>query len=532
MTDELIRLLRAGATPSADRVTTEDAVVGRVNEWWRMSRRRRLARRAVIGVGALVPFVIVCALLAVVSRPESVVTGPATVPPPTSSPGSSVPGAQVTLPINPGGGPSLRLLPESPRAGQPVKLSMINPDGVAYKLSPLTVIQRKAGTDWVTVSLTVTYTPGQADPRGMCGQDEPERRSGGGGGMPPWADRSADPRSMSEIFNGDAFRTPCATGDFVIGADTPELHRWSTGIVPGEHRLCRDAAPVAVGGADGQVDIGRAMRVCTQFTVAGSSPPLQRVDDPCPLPGDGTAPTALADSLPGQGAEMEGRPFGVAWPGGPNGDSALYAWRSPPSAMGSEAVTAVPLFDLNCTVRAYLVTGAGVVNAEDLATVEADPAVAKARKSFNTSFVPFEIAGPDADFRFEGQGSNVGDIIGRLRIESKGYDTDVVESLFNTGGRPGHIPTSPLPGVQGNAVFYGFEGSWDEAGRSVIPQLAPGDEVEVDVGANSFRYRVTSPPFTSGTVLQLLGDQGDERITLVEPGNGVATVITAIRVPS
>ncbi|MEX2292407.1 MAG: class E sortase [Acidimicrobiales bacterium] len=108
-----------------------------------------------------------------------------------------------------------------------------------------------------------------------------------------------------------------------------------------------------------------------------------------------------------------------------------------------------------------------------------------------------------------------GDPAARIRIPRIGVDKIVVEgvSLGDLKKGPGHYPTTPLPGQQGNAAIAGHRTTYG-APFNRIDELAVGDEIFVETVQGSFRYVVSAQQIVAPTQVDVLDDKGDSRLTL------------------
>lgn len=301
----------------------------------------------------------------------------------------------------------------------------------------------------------------------------------------------------------------CAAADFSFPSDRPEVVSLED-LWAGEHRVCRVVAEVAEGTEE--VDPASATQVCAPLTVTSPvAPEVERIDATCPFDGDGNAVAEPNLAPP------------AAYSTGEMGGRVLYHRAD---VLGARSpFTAVALYDKGCTIEMYFVSGVGAVARDALDAVLTDVPGAMAERSRRLDYEPLELGGPDVELRTPGQADNSGSVVAQLAIVRLGIDTEVVEGVEAASAmdRPAHVSTSPLPGGPGNSVFYGVDRAWE---------LAPGDRIEVRVGDAVLRYEMIADPVTTSTgALELLGDHGDERITLVAPGNGGATFAAARRVP-
>jgi sortase A len=108
-----------------------------------------------------------------------------------------------------------------------------------------------------------------------------------------------------------------------------------------------------------------------------------------------------------------------------------------------------------------------------------------------------------------------GDAVAHLQIPDIGVDKIVVEgvTLDDLKRGPGHYPDTPLPGQPGNAAIAGHRTTYG-APFNRINELQRGDEILVTTVQGPFRYRVTEQLIVSPSEVEVLGDFGDNRLTL------------------
>jgi sortase A len=108
-----------------------------------------------------------------------------------------------------------------------------------------------------------------------------------------------------------------------------------------------------------------------------------------------------------------------------------------------------------------------------------------------------------------------GDAVAHLQIPDIGVDKIVVEgvTLDDLKRGPGHYPDTPLPGQPGNAAIAGHRTTYG-APFNRIDELQRGDEILVTTVQGAFRYRVTEQLVVSPSEVGVLGDFGDNRLTL------------------
>jgi sortase A len=108
-----------------------------------------------------------------------------------------------------------------------------------------------------------------------------------------------------------------------------------------------------------------------------------------------------------------------------------------------------------------------------------------------------------------------GDAVAQLRIPAIGVDKIVVEGVEVSDLKkgPGHYPDSPLPGQPGNAAIAGHRTTYG-APFNRLDELESGDEILVTTVQGSFRYEVREQLIVSPDQVEVLGDFGDDRLTL------------------
>jgi LPXTG-site transpeptidase (sortase) family protein len=81
-----------------------------------------------------------------------------------------------------------------------------------------------------------------------------------------------------------------------------------------------------------------------------------------------------------------------------------------------------------------------------------------------------------------------GTYLGRLRIPRLESTLHVLEGISDETLRsgPGHLPQSTLPGAEGNSVIAGHR----DTHFRVLKDVRIGDDIVIDRGSKSFRYRV------------------------------------------
>jgi sortase A len=108
-----------------------------------------------------------------------------------------------------------------------------------------------------------------------------------------------------------------------------------------------------------------------------------------------------------------------------------------------------------------------------------------------------------------------GEAIARVVIPEIGVDKIVVEGVSRSDLRkgPGHYPDTALPGQPGNAAIAGHRTTYG-APFHRIDELEVGDEILVTTLQGSFTYEVTAQQIVRPTDVEVIEDQGDDRLTL------------------
>jgi sortase A len=108
-----------------------------------------------------------------------------------------------------------------------------------------------------------------------------------------------------------------------------------------------------------------------------------------------------------------------------------------------------------------------------------------------------------------------GDAMARLVIPDIGVDKIVVEgvSLEDLKHGPGHYPDTPLPGQPGNSAIAGHRTTYG-APFNRVDELENGDEILITTAQGSFVYEVIGQQIVSPSQVEVLNNQGDNRLTL------------------
>jgi len=109
-----------------------------------------------------------------------------------------------------------------------------------------------------------------------------------------------------------------------------------------------------------------------------------------------------------------------------------------------------------------------------------------------------------------------GDPVAQIRIPSIGVNRTVVSgiSLTQLKRGPGHYPETPMPGQGGNVAIAGHRTTYGQPFHNV-DQLKPGDQILTTTVQGEFVYEVTETLIVRPSQVEVLEDQGDNRITLI-----------------
>jgi sortase A len=108
-----------------------------------------------------------------------------------------------------------------------------------------------------------------------------------------------------------------------------------------------------------------------------------------------------------------------------------------------------------------------------------------------------------------------GEAVARIVIPRIGVDKIVVSGVSRDDLKraPGHYPGTPLPGQPGNAAIAGHRTTYG-APFHRVDELEPGDEILVTTLQGSFRYEVFGTEIVLPSAVEVVQDQGDDRLTL------------------
>ncbi|MEZ5140109.1 MAG: class E sortase [Acidimicrobiales bacterium] len=109
-----------------------------------------------------------------------------------------------------------------------------------------------------------------------------------------------------------------------------------------------------------------------------------------------------------------------------------------------------------------------------------------------------------------------GDPIAEIQIPSIGITRTVVSgiSLDQLKRGPGHYPETPLPGQAGNVAIAGHRTTYGQPFHN-IDKIEVGDQITFKTLQGTFVYEVTEHLIVSPDQVEVLQDQGDNRITLI-----------------
>lgn len=108
-----------------------------------------------------------------------------------------------------------------------------------------------------------------------------------------------------------------------------------------------------------------------------------------------------------------------------------------------------------------------------------------------------------------------GEAVARMVIPKIGVDQIVVEGVSRDDLKkgPGHYPQTPMPGQPGNSAIAGHRTTYGQPFNRV-DELVPGDEILVTTMQGTFRYEVSGTEIVLPSAVEVIEDQGDDRLTL------------------
>lgn len=108
-----------------------------------------------------------------------------------------------------------------------------------------------------------------------------------------------------------------------------------------------------------------------------------------------------------------------------------------------------------------------------------------------------------------------GEAVARIVIPSIGVDEIVVEGVSRNDLKkgPGHYPQTPMPGQPGNSAIAGHRTTYGQPFHRV-DELVPGDEIIVTTLQGEFRYEISGTEIVLPSQVEVIDDQGDDRLTL------------------
>jgi sortase A len=109
-----------------------------------------------------------------------------------------------------------------------------------------------------------------------------------------------------------------------------------------------------------------------------------------------------------------------------------------------------------------------------------------------------------------------GDPVAKIEIPRIGITRTVVEGITvqQLARGPGHYPSSPLPGQKGNVSIAGHRTTYGQPFHNV-DKLEPGDQIITTTVQGEFIYEVERLEIVKPTAVEILEDQGDNRLTLI-----------------
>ncbi|MGH8991551.1 MAG: class E sortase [Acidimicrobiia bacterium] len=108
-----------------------------------------------------------------------------------------------------------------------------------------------------------------------------------------------------------------------------------------------------------------------------------------------------------------------------------------------------------------------------------------------------------------------GEAVALIRIPKIGLDRHVVEGtgLADLRKAPGHYPSTPLPGVVGNAAIAGHRTTYG-APFNRLDELEPGDEILVTTVAGSYTFEVEEKRVVNPSQVEVLAPSPVAKLTL------------------
>ncbi|HEV8202295.1 MAG TPA: class D sortase [Candidatus Polarisedimenticolia bacterium] len=108
---------------------------------------------------------------------------------------------------------------------------------------------------------------------------------------------------------------------------------------------------------------------------------------------------------------------------------------------------------------------------------------------------------------------HTGDLIGKIDIGRVGLSAIIAEGTDNRTLRRavGHVPSTPLPGDDGNVVLAGHRDSFFRALRTV----QEGDEIELTTPGATLRYEITSIEVVGAEDTDVLWPTREKSLTLI-----------------
>lgn len=106
--------------------------------------------------------------------------------------------------------------------------------------------------------------------------------------------------------------------------------------------------------------------------------------------------------------------------------------------------------------------------------------------------------------------------VAELEIPKIGLNSIIVEGIEESSLKkgPGHVPESPLPGMQGNFIVAGDRVLYGGLFLN-LDELAPGDEIDVKTSYGRFTYKVVAKFITDADDTSILSGTSTETITLI-----------------
>ena len=134
----------------------------------------------------------------------------------------------------------------------------------------------------------------------------------------------------------------------------------------------------------------------------------------------------------------------------------------------------------------------------------------------STTTTPADTTGESSTTTVDRTPVRPGDEIARLTIPAIDVDATLRQGVevAQLQDGPGHYPTTPLPGRSGNVVVAGHRTTFTHPFED-LDQLERGDQIIFETATGRFVYEVTGTQVVDPDQIEVLGDHGDDRVTLI-----------------